>query len=115
MYSSPAKNLRAAAAARAELSTLTGEAWRRQAERVNELVDVCNRQNEGQCAGGGQGGRTWWKGWCVVEVLLGVSGEDKGNRSMSKWEWSGTTIAPDRKSTRLNSSHSGESRMPSSA
>ena len=46
VYSSPAKNLRAAAAARAELSTLTGEAWRKQAERVNELVDVCNRQNE---------------------------------------------------------------------
>ena len=25
---------------------LTGDAWRKQAERVNELVEVCNRQNE---------------------------------------------------------------------
>ena len=36
VYSSPAKNLRAAA--RAELSMLTGDAWRKQAERVNELI-----------------------------------------------------------------------------
>ena len=46
VYSSPAKNLRAAAAAKAELSHLTGDAWRKQAERVNELVDICNKQNE---------------------------------------------------------------------
>ena len=46
VYSSPAKNLRAAAAAKAELSHLTGDAWRKQAERVNELVEICNRQNE---------------------------------------------------------------------
>ena len=46
VYSSPAKNLRAAAAARAELSMLTGDAWCKQAERVNELVEVCNLQNE---------------------------------------------------------------------
>ena len=46
MYSSPAKNLRAAAAARAELSMLTGDAWRKQAERVNEPVEVCNQPNE---------------------------------------------------------------------
>ena len=25
---------------------LTGDAWRKQAERVNELVEVCDRQNE---------------------------------------------------------------------
>ena len=43
VYSSPAKNLRAAAAAKAELSHLTGDAWRKQAERVNELVEICNR------------------------------------------------------------------------
>ena len=46
VYSSPAKNLKAAAAAKAELSNLTGDAWRKQAERVNELVEICNRQNE---------------------------------------------------------------------
>ena len=46
VYSSPAKNLRAAAAAKAELSTLTGDAWCKQAERVNELVEICNRLNE---------------------------------------------------------------------
>ena len=46
VYSSPDKNLRVAAAAKAELSHLTGDAWRKQAERVNELVEICNRQNE---------------------------------------------------------------------
>ena len=28
------------------MSHLTGDAWRKQAERVNELVDICNKQNE---------------------------------------------------------------------
>ena len=42
VYSLPEKNLRAAAAARAELSMLTGDAWCKQAERVNELAEVCN-------------------------------------------------------------------------
>ena len=45
-YSSPAKTLRAAEAARAELSGLSGEALRRQQDRVNELVTVAIRQNE---------------------------------------------------------------------
>ena len=45
-YSSPAKTLRAAEAARAELSGLTGEARRKQQDRVNELVEVATRQNE---------------------------------------------------------------------
>ena len=46
VYSSPAKNLRAAEAGRAELSGLTGDAWRAQQKRVNELVYVANQQNE---------------------------------------------------------------------
>ena len=46
VYSSPAKNLRAAEAVRAELSGLTGDAWRAQQKRVNELVYVANQQNE---------------------------------------------------------------------
>ena len=46
MYSSPAKTLRAADAARAELSGLTGEARRRQQDRVNELVAEERVQNE---------------------------------------------------------------------
>ena len=45
-YSSPAKTLRAAEAARAELSGLSGEALRRQQDRVNELVAMATRQNE---------------------------------------------------------------------
>ena len=45
-YSTPAKNLRAAEAAAAELSSLTGEALRKQQIRVNELLYVANRQNE---------------------------------------------------------------------
>ena len=45
-YSSPAKTLRAAEAARAELSGLSGEALRKQQDRVNELVAVATRQNE---------------------------------------------------------------------
>ena len=38
-YSSPAKILRANDAARAELSGLSAEAWRKQQYRVNELVE----------------------------------------------------------------------------
>lgn len=76
VYNSPAKNLRAAAEARAELSTLTGDAWRRQAERVNELVDICNKQNE-----------AYWKanpdagGSRVVVLVKAVSQRSKGQAS----------------------------------
>ena len=46
VYSSPAKTLRAAEAAMAELARLSGEALRKQQERVNELVIEANRQNK---------------------------------------------------------------------
>ena len=46
VYSSPAKTLRAAEAAMAELAGLSGEALRKQQERVNELVIEANRQNQ---------------------------------------------------------------------
>ena len=42
-YSTPAKNLRAAEAAAAELPGLSGEARRKQQDRVNELVVTANR------------------------------------------------------------------------
>ena len=45
-YSSPAKTLRAADAARLELSGLTGEARRKQQDRVNELIAEAKAQNE---------------------------------------------------------------------
>ena len=45
-YSSPAKTLRAADAARVELSGLTGEARRKQQDRVNELIAEAKAQNE---------------------------------------------------------------------
>ena len=45
VYDTPAKNLRAAEAAAAELSGLTGEERRRQ-QRVNELLRAANQQNE---------------------------------------------------------------------
>jgi hypothetical protein len=45
-YNTPAKNLRAAQAAAAELPSLSGEALRKQQARVNELLDIANRQNE---------------------------------------------------------------------
>ena len=46
------KNLRAAEAGRAELSGLSGDAWRAQQKRVNELVYVANQQNEALCKAG---------------------------------------------------------------
>ena len=55
---------------------------------------------------------------CLVDGTLKFGG---GNLMFwGCFEWKGTghscrIIMPDRKSTRLNSSHSGESRMPSSA
>ena len=45
-YSTPGKNLRATEAAAAELSCLSGEAHRKQQDRVNELVSIANHQNE---------------------------------------------------------------------
>ena len=45
-YSSAAKTLRAADAARAELSGLSGEARRRQQDQVNELIAEARLQNE---------------------------------------------------------------------
>jgi len=44
-YSTPVKNLRAAKAAAAELSSLTGEALRKQQGRVQELIDIAEQQN----------------------------------------------------------------------
>ena len=76
VYNSPAKNLRAAAAARAELTTLTGDAWRKQAERVNELVDVCNRQNEAYRKANPDAG-----GSRVVVSAKAVSQKSKGQAS----------------------------------
>ena len=45
-YSTPGKNLRAVEAAAAELPGLSGDARRKQQDRVNELVAIANRQNE---------------------------------------------------------------------
>jgi hypothetical protein len=45
VYSSPVKNLRAAQAAAAELSSLSGDALRKQQARVSELLAVANQQN----------------------------------------------------------------------
>ena len=45
-YNTPAKNLRAAQAAAAELPSLSGEVLRRQQARVNELIEIANKQNE---------------------------------------------------------------------
>ena len=42
-------------------------------------------------------------------------GEDVGYTNDERLRWAGRIFRVDRKSTRLNSSHSGESRMPSSA
>ena len=46
VYDSPAKNLRAAEAAPAELSGLIGDKRRRQQQRVTELLRAANQQNE---------------------------------------------------------------------
>ena len=56
VYDSPAKNLRAADAAAAELSNLTGSERDRQQFHVNELVRVANQQNEQLRAKTGAGG-----------------------------------------------------------
>ena len=63
------------------------------------------------------------KGRCIQARWRALSGE-KPNDVVARWEWNSSgTCSPsaefyfhlDRKSTRLNSSHSGEARMPSSA
>ena len=75
MYSSPAKTLRAAEAARAELSGLSGEALRMQQDRVNELVAVATRQNEAYRKAHTVAGRS-----DVVHSARGASGS-KGQAS----------------------------------
>ena len=73
---SPAKNLRAAEAAFAELSSLSGEARRRQQDRVNELVIIANRQNEAYFkANPGAGGSRY------VHSAGGAGGMSKGQAS----------------------------------
>ena len=49
-----------------------------------------------------------------VKHCLGLATLAPNSSNMQLWEFYQITN-PDRKSTRLNSSHSGESRMPSSA
>ena len=59
----------------------------------------------------------------MIFVLAGCGGKNSGgnidNVQIPDWKpseiYSDSDIEADRKSTRLNSSHSGESRMPSSA
>ena len=60
---------------------------------------------------------------CIAPLLLGgiiaagasLAGNAIGSASQSKTNDTSKEIAEDRKSTRLNSSHSAKSRMPSSA
>ena len=62
------------------------------------------------CAGGSS---------CAVIAMIGDDPEDRLARSAAKWLCGRgvnvLTMSPDRKSTRLNSSHEIPSRMPSSA
>jgi hypothetical protein len=46
IYSSPAKNLRAAAEVAKELSSLSGEALREQQAQLNQLLSEANKQQE---------------------------------------------------------------------
>ena len=48
-----------------------------------------------------------------LEILLAETNREEG--TYDGIDWGGERVAKDRKSTRLNSSHSGEARMPSSA
>ena len=51
------------------------------------------------------------------DTVIVISGKDKGKQGqvLAVSPKEGKVIVEDRKSTRLNSSHSGQSRMPSSA
>ena len=51
--------------------------------------------------------------WCLVELVEIPSARESKNLGLN--HIAVKVLTPDRKSTRLNSSHSGESRMPSSA
>ena len=54
--------------------------------------------------------------WGVVNLMEGYGNDNPGAKSQGiKQLMAGGGVVLDRKSTRLNSSHSGESRMPSSA
>ena len=94
-YSSPAKTLRAPDAARAELSGLTGEARRRQQDRVNELVAKAKVQNEAfqktnPAAGGSQ----------IVNSARSGTARSKGQASSPH---EGAHHAPSRNSGKNNS------------
>ena len=75
VYDSPAKNLRAANAAAPELSNLSGDEWRRQQMRVNELVKAANAQQEQYRAKTGAGGSQ------LVRSAAGVAGRSVGQAS----------------------------------
>ena len=54
--------------------------------------------------------------WGAINLLEGYGNDNPGAKSQGmKQLMAGGGVALDRKSTRLNSSHSGQSRMPSSA
>ena len=67
-------------------------------------------------------GNGWRVSWCVGH-LAGLADADSYDPKYAKWRYDDLPILPehwqmvvgDRKSTRLNSSHRLESRMPSSA
>ncbi|KAM0919739.1 hypothetical protein ACQ4PT_007916 [Festuca glaucescens] len=76
VYSTPAKNLRAAQAAAVELQHLTSDALRKQQARVKELVDIANMQNA-ECAKANPGAGASQ----VVHSTRGVPGKSKGQAS----------------------------------
>ena len=53
--------------------------------------------------------------FCDKGVTFGIKVSHSHRRSNRTWKPNVKRVKADRKSTRLNSSHSGESRMPSSA
>ena len=93
-YSSPVKNLRAARAAAAELSSLSGDALRRQQARVNELLSAANEQNEAyRKANPGAGGS---------QVLM--SGRNDAGKSV------GQASSPNASKRRAGSVNSGKNK-----
>ena len=159
VYDSPAKNLRAADAAVAELSNLTGEEKNRQQLRVNELIHAATQQQAAFArANPGYGSAMYSAGGAGAKSLGHAASSPPGknraasvnsskkNKQLQTYDpaFAGKQIAgqadvgqnigrgsqnaghggpnhpdgqrrPDRKSTRLNSSHITRSRMPSSA